>query len=276
MTEALMQAISVASPDGLRLAAFAAGNPEGPSILFIHGFNQCHLSWARQLNDAALARDFRMAAFDLRGHGASDKPEERARYTDDALWAGDVAAVMTATGLKRPVLAGWSYGGRVITDYLRTHGTAGIAGVNFVGALTKTDLTLMGSAPFIPGMNSEDLAENIAATRAFLRACFEKQPSQDDFETMLGFNMIIPAVIRSHVRSRTLNPGDLLAKIDVPVLVTHGEKDALVLAAMAEFTTAQVKGARLSLYPGIGHAPFWEDAPRFNRELAEFVHQVNR
>jgi non-heme chloroperoxidase len=141
--------------------------------------------------------------------------------------------------------------------------------------LTKTDLTLMGSAPFIPGMNSEDLAENIAATRAFLRACFEQQPAQDDLETMLAFNMVIPAAIRSHVRSRSLNPGDLLPKLDVPVLVTHGEKDALVLAAMAEFTAAQVRGAQLSLYPGIGHAPFWEDAPRFNRELAEFVRSVN-
>ena len=40
---------------------------------------------------------------------------------------------------------------------------------------------------------------------------------------------------------------------------------------MAEFTAASVKGAKLSLYDGVGHSPFWEDAPRFNRELAEFV-----
>jgi non-heme chloroperoxidase len=40
---------------------------------------------------------------------------------------------------------------------------------------------------------------------------------------------------------------------------------------MAEFTGASIKGAKLSLYDGVGHAPFWEDAPRFNRELAEMV-----
>lgn len=271
-----MELMSVVSPDGLRLSAHAAGNPDGPSILFIHGFNQCHLSWARQLSDAALASEFRMAGFDLRGHGASDKPDDRARYTDDALWAGDVAAVIAATGLKRPVLVGWSYGGRVVTDYVRGHGTGDIAGINFVGAVTKTDPTLMGpGGRNIAGMLSDDLATNIAGTRGFLRACFEKQPTQDDFETMLAFNMIIPPAVRTCVRSRVDNPGDLLAKLDIPVLVTHGEKDPLVLPTMARFTAAQAKDARLSLYPGIGHAPFWEDAPRFNRELAEFVRGAN-
>ena len=33
--------------------------------------------------------------------------------------------------------------------------------------------------------------------------------------------------------------------------------------------------ARLSLYPNVGHAPFWEAAPRFNEELKEFVTACN-
>lgn len=37
-----------------------------------------------------------------------------------------------------------------------------------------------------------------------------------------------------------------------------------------------VPGAKLSVYTGIGHLPFWEDAPRFNRELAEFVNAAQR
>jgi len=37
-----------------------------------------------------------------------------------------------------------------------------------------------------------------------------------------------------------------------------------------------VPGARLSLYDGVGHAPFWEEPPRFNRELAQFVKEANR
>ena len=42
--------------------------------------------------------------------------------------------MMDATGLKRPVLVGWSYGGRVMADYLTTHGTAKLAGLNYVDA----------------------------------------------------------------------------------------------------------------------------------------------
>ena len=39
----------------------------------------------------------------------------------------------------------------------------------------------------------------------------------------------------------------------------------------SRYTAASAPGARLSVYPGIGHSPFWEDAERFNRELAEFA-----
>jgi pimeloyl-ACP methyl ester carboxylesterase len=69
-----MQAFDVTSPDGLKLLGYAAGNPDGPEILFIHGFNQCYLSWAKQTSDPALADAFRMITFDLRGHGRSGKP----------------------------------------------------------------------------------------------------------------------------------------------------------------------------------------------------------
>jgi hypothetical protein len=54
----------------------------------------------------------------------------------------------------------------------------------------------------------------------------------------------------------------------VPVLVTHGTMDRIVLPAAGSYTAAQVQGARLSLYDGVGHSPFFEDPTRFNRELA--------
>jgi pimeloyl-ACP methyl ester carboxylesterase len=40
---------------------------------------------------------------------------------------------------------------------------------------------------------------------------------------------------------------------------------------MGEFAQSEIKNAKLSLYDGVGHSTFWEDAPRFNRELAELV-----
>ena len=61
------------------------------------------------------------------------------------------------------------------------------------------------------------------------------------------------------------------AAITVPTLVTHGRRDRLILPAAAEMTAAAIKGATVSFYDDCGHAPFYEDAERYNRELAAFV-----
>jgi non-heme chloroperoxidase len=127
-----------------------------------------------------------------------------------------------------------------------------------------------------PLMFSEDLATNIAATRQFLRNCFEKQPSQDDFETMLAFNMMVPPKVRANMAGRTLNIDDILAALKLPVLVTQGAADRLALPAAAKYTVEKISGAKLSLYDGVGHAPFWEDTARFNAELAAFVRTTNQ
>src|SRR5215472_15639432 len=137
-TEINYQPIPVRTPDGLSIAAQAWGNPGGPEILFIHGFMQSHLSWARQTG-SDLAREFRMVTYDLRGHGDSEKPLAPERYRSGQAWADELAAVIAAAGLKRPVLVGWSYAGRVVSDYLETHGGAGIAGINLVNARINSD-----------------------------------------------------------------------------------------------------------------------------------------
>ncbi len=121
-------------------------------------------------------------------------------------------------------------------------------------------------------MGSDDLAMNIAATVAFLHACF--QTSEADFETMLAYNMVVPTVVRRNMGGRALDITDLPANVHIPVLVSHGEDDRIDLAALGRYTASTVPGAVLSLYPGAGHASFDEAAPRFNSELASFVRGV--
>lgn len=267
-----MRSVSVTAADKVRLAAVECGNPDGPEIVFIHGFSQAHLAWRRQFADAALTQQFRLIAYDLCGHGASDKPLQRARYSDDRAWADDLAAVIAAFNLRRPVLVAWSYAGRVVSDYLRAHGQERIAGINYVAAVTKSDSAHWGPAlRATGGMTAEDLTENIAASRAFVRACFQTDPGAKEREITLAYTMLTPAAVRAAMLQRSRNPGDMLGTLRVPVLVTHGERDRLVLPSAGEFTAAAAPGARLSLYAGIGHSPFFEDAPRFNRELADFV-----
>jgi pimeloyl-ACP methyl ester carboxylesterase len=265
------KAITVKTPDGLTIAAQEWGNPNGPEILLIHGYSQSYLSWMRQV-DSDLAKDFRIITYDLRGHGGSDKPLDPTRYRDSKAWGDEVQAVMDAAGLKHPVLVGWSYAGRVISDYVATHGAGQLAGIDFVDAPIKADPALVGdNLKNQPLMASEDLATNISATRAFVHGCFSKQPSADDFETMLAFNMMVPPKVRAALTGRPLDASEVMSKLKIPVLVTHGREDRNAKIGAGEYTASVIPGAKLSIYDGVGHSPFYEDAPRFNAELAAFV-----
>jgi non-heme chloroperoxidase len=272
-----LQHMTATAPDGVNLAVQSWGNPDGAEILFIHGYSQCHLTWRRQMTDPDLARQFRMISYDLRGHGASDKPAEPERYRDDRIWADDLAAVIEAAGLRRPLLVAWSYAGRVVSDYVSVHGQQRIAGINYVNAFTNTDRRFWGpDLRYTVEMASSDLMTSLRATRKFVHSCFASRPAGDEMELTLTYVMLSPAPIRRMVLARSRNEGAILSQLRVPVLVTHGGMDRIISPAMASYTAEQVPGAKLSIYGGVGHSPFFEDAERFNRELAEFAMIAHR
>ena len=268
--------ITVKTPDGLTISAQEWGNPNGPEILLIHGYAQSHMSWMRQVN-SDMAKEFRIITYDLRGHGNSDKPLDPAKYKDNKAWGDEVKAVMDAAGLKRPVMVGWSYAGRVMSDYVTTHGPDRLAAINFVDASIKGIPEFVGDnlKNFAP-MMSEDLATNINGTRAFLRGCFELQPTAEDFEIMLSFNMMVPPKVRAGLAGRALDATAVMQKLKIPVLVTHGDLDKNSKLGNSQYTASVIPGSRLSVYKGIGHAPFYEDAARFNAELTAFVREANK
>lgn len=269
-----MKAHTVIGGGGLQLHVEETGNKKGRPILFIHGFSQCRLAWAKQM-DSDLAKDFRLVAMDIRGHGLSAMPRDA--YGDSKLWADDVDAVIRTLRLDQPILSGWSYGGVIICDYVRAYGEDRIGGINLVGAVTKlgTDAAFaLISKEFLgiaPGFFSNDVQESVKSLTAFMRMCAHKAPSPEDFYFFLGYNTIVPPYVREGLFSRKLEHDDLLPKIRKPVLITHGAKDAIVLPAAARQHAQAIRHAKLSLYPGVGHATFWENAPRFNRELRAFA-----
>jgi len=262
---------TIRTPDGVAIATQEWGYASGPEIVFIHGFSQCHLCWKKQI-ESRLAESFRMITYDLRGHGDSDKPLEAASYRESLRWAQELHSVIAEAHLQRPVLVGWSYAGRVICDYLLSYGDDSIAGINFVDAMTKasSEWTSRGGK-LISAMAAAGPSENAESTLAFLRACTVLQVTAEDLDSMLAFNMLTPVEVRSHMSGRPTPYEDALRKLRVPVLVTHGEKDQIVLPAVGRYTAAVVSGAEASFFPESGHMPFWEDAARFNRELAAFV-----
>lgn len=274
-----MKIHSVQGAGGVKLHVREWGKPAGVPILLIHGWSQSHLCWTKQSN-GALGDEFRVVALDLRGHGMSDAPLEAEQYTDGDKWADDVAAIIDQLALDRPTLVGWSYGGLVISDYVRKHGQSTIAGINFVAApvaLGEKALPFIGPGILenAPAACEPDLPTNITAIRKFLRTFFVKPISQHDFELLLAFNMVVHPQVRTSLIQREIDFAPVLESIEIPVLVTHGRYDTVLLPAMSDYILEHCKTAEASWYDGVGHAPFLEEPERFNRELARFSQKVH-
>jgi pimeloyl-ACP methyl ester carboxylesterase len=262
--------VQAVSRDGVRLCVRSRGPKDAPAIVFVHGFSQSHLSWSKQF-DGNLTAQFRLIAFDLRGHGWSDKPVDAAAYHEPERWGDDVAAVLRACGVERAVLVAWSFGGSVVLDYVATHGSGAIAGIDFVAAVIGNESAYYGKDIRTLRLTcSADPTEGIDGTRAFLRRCFATQPTADDFERMLAYNAMVPATIRKLVLGGNGDTSEL-NRLTFPVLFTQGTDDGIIAPAMSRYGVAVVPGATLSLYEGVGHAPFYESPERFDRELAAFV-----
>jgi non-heme chloroperoxidase len=275
-----MKTHTVRGGSGLRLHVREWGKPDGPPILFIHGWSQNHLCWAKQY-ESRLADEFRLLAYDLRGHGMSEAPLEPEHYTEDRLWADDVAAIVEQLRLDGVVLVGWSYGSFVICDYLRAHGQDRVAAINFVEGCVKLGEAAFGTL-IGPGFldhfvaaTSDDLPTNIQAMRSFVRACIVQPVPDDELETAICWNVVVPAAVRANLAMRELDYDDVLRALRVPLLVTQGRADSVVLPATAEHVLATCPTAEASWYEGVGHVPHLEEPERFNRELAALTRRVH-
>lgn len=86
--------------EGMRLAVFETGNPEGETIVLVHGWPDTHELWSHIV--PLLAEKFRVISYDSRGAGESTVPQERSAYRLSSL-ASDFYAVVDAVSPDRPV-----------------------------------------------------------------------------------------------------------------------------------------------------------------------------
>jgi pimeloyl-ACP methyl ester carboxylesterase len=269
-----MKSHDVIGGDGITLHVEESGPRTGPPILFINGYSTSGRGWIYQL-DSELAADMHLVAMDTRGHGRSEKPEDG--YGDPQLWADDIQRVIDAMELEDPVLVASSLAGVFVSDYLSIHGRDDIVGINLVGATSwlgsDTARTLTGEdfLELIPRMESNDAAEANAAINQLWRRVPHEPLSVRDHYFMVGVTSQTPPAVRSQILRRSVSPEDIYRSSEVPVLVTHGEADTIVLPGAARKHADLFPNARTSLYPGVGHVPFLEAPRKFNRELREFV-----
>jgi len=265
----------VTAPDGVSIAVQESGNPDGPPIIFIHGLLGSRLNWDAQVHSAELQR-FRLITYDMRGHGLSGKPTDAASYTEGKRWADDLAAVIESSQARKPTLVGWSLGGVVISNYLANHGDGRIAGAVYVNGVIemKPDQIVSHSAIY-RDLVSPDLKTHLDTVRDFLRLCFHTQPDAPTFERLLANAAMASWDMQRAVMAISVEAAEGLGKVKVPVLLLYGERDALVQAKPAIDRARQLNPrVQSKLYAESGHAPFLEEASRFNQDLSAFVDAV--
>lgn len=111
--------LPVQSADGIELHAEAFGPEDAPTIVLVHGWT-CTLGfWVHQIR--ALSDEFRVVAYDLRGHGRSAAPAD-ASYSIGS-FAADLDAVLTACvpDGERAVVAGHSLGAMTLAVWAHAH-----------------------------------------------------------------------------------------------------------------------------------------------------------
>jgi non-heme chloroperoxidase len=274
-----MSNYEVSGGNGIKLNVEEYGNPQGQPILFIHGWTQGVACWTKQIN-SDLADTYRLVCLDSRGHGKSEKPLEMEAYADSKLWADDVAAVIGALNLQKPLVVAWSYGGAVISDYLRYYSQDTLGGIMFVDSTVHVG-TPEGMSYLKPealamaaGMFSPDISQNIASTIQFMGECCYKELSTADFYLVLGYHVVVPTIVRQALLTRNLDSTEVIGAITIPAVVTHGEEGGAVLPKAGKALHAGIKHSELVFFPETLHMPFLETPARFNQALRDFAEKL--
>lgn len=252
----------------------------GRPVVFSHGWPLNADAWDPQANLVA-SHGYRAIAHDRRGHGRSSQPWD-GNFMDQ--YADDLAELIEKLDLTDAVLVGHSTGGGEVVRYLARHGTSRVSKAVLLGAVPP----LMLKTDANPDGLTIDVFDGIRAGVAADRSQFYKDLS----EAFYGFNREGAAVSqgkRDEFWYGGMQVGikgavdcikafsetdftDDLPKIDIPVLVAHGDDDQIVpIAASALRAVQLLPNATLRVYEGAPHGLTGAFEKAFNADLLAFL-----
>lgn len=270
---------SIATRDGTQIYYKDWG--DGQPIVFSHGWPLSADDWDTQML-FFLQQGFRVIAHDRRGHGRSS---QTATGNDMDTYADDLAELFEALDLKQAVMVGHSTGGGEVARYLGRHGTARVAKAVLVGAVPP----VMLKSETNPGGLPIEVFDGFRAALTANRAQFYQEVPTGPF---YGFNRpgakVSQGVIDNWWRQgmmggtkahydciKAFSETDFtedLKKIDIPVLVMHGDDDQIVpIADSAPLSAKLVKHGTLKIYPGLPHGMCTTHADIINPDLLAFI-----
>jgi non-heme chloroperoxidase len=247
----------------------------GTPLVFMSGWALTSDCWGYQM--APLSESTRCIAYDRRGHGRSSDP---GRGFDADTLADDLAAVLDALDLKNVTLVAHSMAGGEAVRYLSRYGPQRVERIALISAtlpfMTKTADNPDGIDPavFENGRRNVLLRDFPKALRDNMRpfGVAETSDAMLDWISGLMLRCSMKALIECN---RALTSTDFrpdLAKVDVPTLIVHGDKDVSApLAITGRKTAALLPQATVKIYEGAPHGLFLTHAERLNKDLLEFT-----
>jgi pimeloyl-ACP methyl ester carboxylesterase/predicted glycosyltransferase len=268
--------------DGVRIFYEVYGEGE-PTVLLLPTWSIIHSRhWKMQI--PYLARHCRVVAFDGRGNGKSDRPEEVAAYAEEE-YAADSLAVMDATGTDRALIVSLSLGAQRALLLAAEHPERVEAAVFICPSVSLgTPLAARIAYPFEDVLETDQgwakynrhywLRDYRDFLAFFFSQMFTEPHSTKQIEDCIGWGLeTAPATL---VATRlAINMGEeetraLCARVRCPVLVVQGTEDAITGPSRG-IALAEETGGSLVLIEGSGHAPHVRDPVKVNLLLRDFV-----
>ncbi len=274
-------ASTITTADGVQLYYKDWGPKDGPVVTFSHGWPLSSDSWESQMLFLA-SEGYRVVAHDRRGHGRSSQPWEG---NDMDHYADDLAAVIDALDLQDVTLVGFSTGGGEVARYIGRHGTGRVKKAVLVSAVPPMMLKTADNPGGLPLEVFDGIRKASLEDRAQLYLDLASGP-------FYGFNRPGAKVSQGLIdnwRAQGMQAGhkntydsiaafsatdfrEDLKKFDVPTLVIHGDDDQIVpLDISGKASAAQIKDAKLIVYPGAPHGLTDTHKVRFNQDLLDFL-----
>jgi 3-oxoadipate enol-lactonase len=258
----VIETMQITSVDGAVAGARRAGT-RGPALVFVHGVGSTAAIWDAQLE--AFANDYRALAIELRGNGALADPDPSLITREG--FVQDVLGVLDAAEIDRFTLVGCSLGG-VIGFELWKRVPERIEAMVIVGSFARYP----NAQAYADGVKAA--AREAGTMRAFgeVRAAKLGLPPDRTRETIEQMACkSIPCYLASTQATWTGDFSDVLASIDVPVLVACGARDAIAPRALSDEITRGIPGAHFFEIEGAGHVANADAPETFNGALRAFL-----
>jgi non-heme chloroperoxidase len=257
------------------------GPRNGPVVVFSHGWPLNSDSWESQMLFLA-DHGYRTIAHDRRGHGRSSQPWEG---NDMDHYADDLAQLLDLLEVKNAALFGFSTGGGEVARYLSRHGSKRVAKAGLISAVPPQMLKTAAN----PGGLPMEVFDGIRAASLKDRSQFYLDLASGPF---YNFNRpgakpsqgLINAWWMQGMMAGHKNTYDCikafsetdftddLKKIDIPMLVLHGDGDQIVpIDASAKSAAKLLKNAKLVVYPGAPHGLTDTHKDQLNADLLAFI-----